>query len=208
MAVFLIEVNQIGEHQAAIGTILQRLATDLHQRLQPAGLAAVGDALHGEDVADLADADDIATARFQHIEQCRGSRWCGVVVPVGRALEARRAAADKGPRDDPTDAIGINQRARHLTQCVQTLQPERGFVRGDLQHRIGRGVDNRPTAAQVLFAELRDDLGARRMAIAEHAFGAGGLRDGLQEFGRKTLATRFEIAPVEIDRQAAELPMP
>ena len=78
---------------------------------------------------------------------------------------------------------------------------------GEEHLRTGAPIVYTSADSVLQIAELHDDLGARRMTVAEHAVGAGGLCDGLQEVGRKALATRLEVAPVEIDRQAAELPM-
>ena len=43
------------------------------------------------------------------------------------------------------------------------------LVRGDLEHAVGRRVDDRPAGAHVLGAEPIDDLGARRDDVAERA---------------------------------------
>jgi len=49
---------------------------------------------------------------------------------------------------------------------VPLFQQDDFFVRGDLKDAVGRGVDNRRAGAQVLLAELPDDLGPRGRIVA------------------------------------------
>src|SRR3546814_9927242 len=101
-------------------------------------------------------------------------RWRGrVIVAVVAALEAGRIGADERPCDDAADAVFVHILARDLAQAVQAFQPERLLVRGDLQHRIGRGVEDRLAAADVLHAQRGDDRGPRGLGVAEQAGGAG-----------------------------------
>ena len=123
----------------------------------------------GEDVADLADADDPAAARDQPVEQRRFGRRDGVVAPVGGALEGRGGLADERPRDDPADIQRIDQLAHDLAELIKPLEAEMGLVRGDLEDRIGGCVADRLAGPDVLLAEPLDDLGSRRMAVAQDA---------------------------------------
>jgi hypothetical protein len=43
------------------------------------------------------------------------------------------------------------------------------FVRRDLKHAVGGGVDDQRAGAQVLGPELVDDRGTRRRLVADHA---------------------------------------
>src|SRR5207244_565630 len=52
---------------------------------------------------------------------------------------------------------------------VQLLERHRLLVRGDLEDRVRRGVDDPLPCPLVLLAELLDDLGARRGPVTEHA---------------------------------------
>ena len=62
---------------------------------------------------------------------------------------------------------------------------------GDLEHRVGRGVDDRLAGLQVLGAQLLDDLGARGGLVAEHA-AADGLGEGVDHLGREAVGVGRE----------------
>jgi hypothetical protein len=53
--------------------------------------------------------------------------------------------------------------------CVELLQRDRALVSRDLEDRVGRRVDDPLARALMLFAELLDDLRARRGLVADHA---------------------------------------
>ncbi|MNU07578.1 hypothetical protein D3C72_2532350 [compost metagenome] len=59
----------------------------------------------------------------------------------------------------------------------------------------------------MFFAELRDDVSAGSMAIAENTGNIGLLADGLNQFRGKGVALRGEITPVEGDRRSGDFPM-
>ena len=102
---------------------------------------------------------------------------------------------------------GSHKRAGDAADLVQALKPERLLVRRDLEHAVDRGVADRLGRPDVLGAELVEDRGAGGVAVAEDA---GELRLGderLRELGRKGRLAVREIAPVEIDRHAGDLPV-
>ena len=78
----------------------------------------------GEDVADLADADDLRAARDQPVEQGRLRRWYGVVAAVGGTLEGGGGLSDEGPGDDPADVQRVCEYSDDLAEFVEALQPE------------------------------------------------------------------------------------
>ncbi len=139
----------------------------------------------GEDVADLADCDDLAAARGQPVEQRRLRRRHGIVAAVVGALEGSDGFADKRPSDHPPDVQRIDQPAHRLAELVEPLQAEMRFVRGDLQDEVDRGVADRLAGADMLLAEPLDDLGSRRMAIAENARHLAFADHRFGQFGRK-----------------------
>ena len=63
VAVFLVEIDQVGEHQRPVRRRLQRVGRRLHQGLEAAGLDALRDPTAREDVGHLAHPDH-GTARF------------------------------------------------------------------------------------------------------------------------------------------------
>ncbi len=94
-----------------------------------------------------------------------------------------------------------------LADLVEPLQPEMLLVRADLEDGILRGVADRLARADVLLAELLDDVGAGGMLVAQNA-GELRLRDQrVGEVLRKGRNRVWEIAPFERDRQAGKLPM-
>ena len=101
----------------------------------------------------------------------------------------------------------IAEAARDAAELVEPLEPEGLLMRGDLEHGIGRGVADRLPRPQVLLAELLDDVGARGVPVAEDARkpALGDQRCGQRL--RKGGDRLREIAPVEIDRRAGDLPM-
>ena len=52
---------------------------------------------------------------------------------------------------------------------VEPIEAEVRLVRGDLQHAVGRGVEDRLAGADVLLAEVVQHRHARRMGVAEGA---------------------------------------
>ena len=90
-------------------------------------------------------------------------------MAVGRALEVPRRA-DERPRDDAADAEPLaDELVRDLTGAIQLGHRDDVFVRGDLEHAVGRRVDDERAGPHVLRAELVDDLRARRGLVAEDA---------------------------------------
>src|SRR5207249_766363 len=83
------------------------------------------------------------------------------VVPVG---------SDEGTGDHPADA---ELQARDLVpdpaDAIQLLEGDDPLVGRDLEDAILRRVDDRMASAQMLFAELLQDLRARGGRVAEHA---------------------------------------
>ena len=127
-----------------------------------------GDALAGENIGDLADGVDGAAGGNQAIEQGRCRRRHRIVVAIGGAPEAARCA-DERARDDAADIVGIGENTAGPAQRIEPLEAEALLMRGDLQHAVGRGIDNRLAGGDVLGAERGNDLGARGVAIAEQS---------------------------------------
>ena len=123
-----------------------------------------------EDVADLADADDLAAAR-RPAGRAASARAAARRNRAGWrcARKSRRALADEGPGDHPPDVQRIDQLAHDLAELIEPIEAEMRLVRGDLDDGIGRCVADRLAGPDVLLAEPLDDLGSGRVAIAEDA---------------------------------------
>jgi hypothetical protein len=169
MAVERVEVDEVGEDQVAVAGVVHRAQRGVEQRHVAGRLAHFGDAAMRVDVADLADADHLAAAPGDAVEQRRLRRRHGIVAAVGGALEVGRRLADEGPGDDAADVQRVDQPANDLAERIEPLEAEMGLVRGDLEDGIGRGVADRLAGADVLLAEAGDDVRARGMAVAEDA---------------------------------------
>ena len=122
-----------------------------------------------EDIAYLADADHPAAARGQAIEQRRLGRGHGEIAPVGRSLESRCGLAEKRPGDHPPDVQRVDEGAHRPAQLIEPFEPEMPLMGRDLDDGIGRRVADRLACPDVLFAQPRDDLRARCVAVAQDA---------------------------------------
>jgi hypothetical protein len=81
------------------------------------------------------------------------------------------------------------------------------LVRGDLKHRVGAGIEDRLAGADVFLAKLAEDRGAGGVLVAEDASDARACGEGADQFGGKARLRVGEIAPVEGDRHAGDLPV-
>ena len=145
-----------------------------------------------------------ATTRSSNVSPCGRRR---VVLAVRRALEGVRGFADERPRDDAADIERLGQLLRDRTDGVEPLETEMRLVRGDLKHRVGRGVADRLAGADVLLAQLADDVGAGGVAIAEDAGQAAARDQRGDEIGREARPRAWEKSPGERHRQAGDFPM-
>ena len=103
----------------------------------------------------------------------------------------------------PTACSPGEQPARGAAGRVQLLERHRRLVRGDLEDRVGRGVDDPLARALVLLAEPLDDLGARGGDVADHA-APRGLRERVEQVLREAVGIGREGA---LGDDARELPV-
>ena len=157
MAPFGVEIDQIDEDQPAVGGRLQRVDEEVDVAVVALALALLAGVAMGEDVADLADRDDRAARARGALQEIAGRRRNREILAVGGADEILGALADERPGDDAADVERIAEPARDAAEIVEPLEPERLLMRGDLQHRIGRGVADRLQRPQVLLAVVLDD---------------------------------------------------
>ncbi len=203
-----VEVDEIGEHERAIGRALPRLQRRVEQRGIAGGLHLATDTPVRVDIGDLADADDLAAGLHQLVEHRVRRRRHGQVAAIARAFEVAAIGADERPRNHPAHVVVVDQLARDIADVVQALQAEGLFVAGDLEHAVGRSVDDRLAAAHVFLAELRDDGGAGGMAGAEHSRQPCPVDEFPQQLLRERIGLPGEIAPLEEHRHTRHFPMP
>ncbi len=207
MAVIHVEIDEIGEHQVARCRLFDCLQRFFHDGMVAGGLDDTGDALMGENVADLADRMHPVTRLHHPVEQRRFRRKHGKIAPVACALEGGTGLADEGTRNDPSDIEGIDDPPHRLAERNQPVEAEMGFMRGYLEDAVGGRIADRLAGPYMLFAILRDDLGAGRVAIAENAGQGTCGTDGLDQIRAEGIALLGKITPVEIDRGARNFPM-
>ena len=139
--------------------------------------------------------------------QQRGRRGGnGEILAVRGALEIAAGASER-PGDHPPHLHRVQMRRKVGAQLQQTIQPERLFMRGDLEHAVGRGIADRPAGPQMRLAMLGDDRHARGMAIAQNPFRSGKLADDLYKIVGKGGHGIGEIMPVPWHRHPGQLPM-
>src|SRR5438034_4529598 len=161
-----VRLDEVDEHKAALDRLqkLDRLRDSLHVRLRR---ARVVDVAAGEDVPDLPDAVDgvPGVAKVREVVRSRGLER--EVVAIRRPLVVA-GLADERPGDDAADRVPSGQDlARDATTVVELLERDRLLVGGDLEHGVGRRVDDPLACLLVLLAELLDDLGPRSRLVAE-----------------------------------------
>ena len=208
MPVEHVEVDEIGEYDRAVRCCVERLERGIEQRCVAGRLDLFRDALVGIDVRDLADADHAAAGGDELVQHGLRRRRRREVAPVAGAREVVGAVADEGPRDDPPDAVFVDEFARDLAQLVQAVQAEGLLVAGDLEDAVGRGVDDRLAGPHVFDAELSDDLGTRSVTVSDYARQVRAFDQLLEQRRRKSVRGLREIAPVEQHGNACDLPVP
>ena len=144
------------------------------RRLVGGALVLLVDADAVEHLADLADRVDRHAGGLELLQVRAAGRVEREVLAARGALERARLAAER-PRDDAADGVLAGHDLARRGACrVQLFQRHDVDVRGDLQHRVGRRVDDQVTGLHVLGAEVVDHLGARVRAVAEDAAARGG----------------------------------
>ncbi len=207
VAVGGVEVHEVGEDDGVVTGGLHLFQGSVPQLGQTGALHLLGDALLGIDVGDLADGDHLAARVLHVVQHGRRRRQHGVVVTVAGALEVALATAHERTRDDAADVVGLQQLAHDVAQLIELLEAVGLFVAGDLEHGVGRGVEDRLAGAHVLFAQIVQHLSAGGVAVAEVARQAGLLDDGVQQLLREAVVVIVEIAPLEQHGHAGNLPV-
>ena len=178
VAVDLVGLDEVGEHEAAVELVDQVLGPADRLLVGGARVAAV-DADAREHLLDLADRVDRDAVGAQLLEVGAAGRLEREVAAAGGALERARLAAERA-RDDAADGVlAAHDLARRLAGRVELGGRHLVDVRGDLEHRVGRGVDDQVAGREVLLAVVLDRVGAAVGLVEQDA--AAGRVDQLVE---------------------------
>jgi hypothetical protein len=159
MAVHSVEVHKVCEDQAAT-RIRHGLFDAIHSLLIACGRHGVSDTATGEKILDLANRDHWHAAVVEEVEQ-RVRRWFErIVMPVGGAPEPARCAHEWPGNDASNPEPSRNEIERHLADAVLLGYRNDLFVRGDLEHAVGRRIDDRLGRRHVFSPQALDDFGA------------------------------------------------
>ncbi|MNJ19648.1 hypothetical protein D3C77_139710 [compost metagenome] len=207
VAVGGVEVHEVGEDYGVVTGGLHLFQGSVPQLGQACALHLLGDALLGIDVGNLADGDHLATRILHVVQHGRRRRQHRVVVTVAGALEVALAAAHERTGDDAAYVVGLQQLAHYVAQLIELLEAVGLFVAGDLEHGVGRGVENGLAGTHMLFAQIVQHLGAGGVAVAEVARQTRLLDDGVQQLLGEAVVVIVEVAPLEQHRHAGDLPV-
>ncbi len=203
----LVEVDEVRHHQAEVRCLARGRQRRVPQAVQAVGLDLPRHAHPGVDIRDLADRDHLPARARELVEHGGRRRRHRQVAAIAGAGEVVRRVAHEGPRDHAADVVGIHLLAGDLAEAVEPLEAEAAFVAGDLEHRVGRGIEDRLAGGDVLGTERGDDVGARGMAVAEVARQAPAPHDRVEQRRRERGLALAEITPVEAHRHAGHLPV-
>ena len=166
MAVDRIEVDEVHEDEP-LGRVAHHLVQPIHAFGVARRVNGARDAAARKQIVDLADRDDRDLASREQIEQRFTGRIQRVVVPIRGSPEVERRSGER-TRDDAADAKALaDETERDFADAVLLVDRDDVFVRRDLEHAVGRRVDDRLAGPHVLGAQALDDLGARGDDVAD-----------------------------------------
>ena len=168
MPVDRVEVDEVGEDQSPLDA-RDRLLHRVHPLIVTRRVHRRPNAAAGEEILNLAHRVHRRARGRQPIEQRLAAGRTGEIVTIRGALELSRRA-DERARDHPPDAHALDDElVGDAADAVLLLDRNHILVREDLEHAVGRGVDDRRAGAHVLGAEAVHDLRARPDQIANRA---------------------------------------
>ena len=148
---------------------------------------AARDAAPREDVADLADGDDLMPLPHERIHHRIARRVEGEVVTMCCTLVVR-IAADVRPCNDASDTVlALHDLACHTAVAIETLDGNIGLVCRDLQHAVRRRVDDEPARLLLLAPVVVNDLRAGVGLVAEDFLPVARRREPLEDFRRESV---------------------
>ena len=172
--VVAVAVDHVGVHQVGEAQAVEVARGALDGLVDALGVAGgedvVGHAAVGEDVVDLAHGQHVVAVLLELVEHGGAGRLEREVVAARGALEVARVGAHVGARDDAGHAVVAGEDlAGDAAVLVELLHGHEVLVGGDLEHAVGRGVDDEVAGLELLLAIVLDDLGARVGLVAKHA---------------------------------------
>ena len=145
-----------------------------------------GDALSGENIADLTHADHVHTGVLDGVQHSGGGRSQGKVPTVSGTGEVRILSRE-GAGDDTAHAVlTLQNLSCHTAVFVQLLHRNNILVGSDLEHAVRRSIDDQIARFHVLFSVVPDHLRAGIGLIAKHA-AAGSLTELGEHFLRESV---------------------
>ena len=168
MAVDLIGVDQVGEHETVLERRDQLAGARERGRVRGAGMLDV-DPHAGEQLADLAD----AVHGHATVVQAHPGRTATVARARGRvgrrfARSARPFRGTDGAITRPIARSPVHLGAHLCADLVELRRRHDVLVGGDLQHGVLARVEDQRPAAQVLGAEVLDRVDAVVGPVADH----------------------------------------
>ena len=202
MPVLRVEIHEVGEDERALPAA-HRLLDAVHPLGVRLRVDRARDPPAGEQVLDLADGDDGAARGDEAVEDGRALRPDREVAAVRGAAKGA-GAADERARDHPADPEPFDeQRVGGLALAVQLVDRDDVLVGGDLEHAVGRRVDDWPAGAQVLGPQVLDDDRARGDGVAQR-----GAADPALELGEAVRGEPVgEDGKWPVEHESHQLPM-
>ncbi|MNT03927.1 hypothetical protein D3C72_1384840 [compost metagenome] len=163
VAVRGVKINEVGEHDGVVTGFFHFGHGCVEQRVDAGSLDLFGDAHVGVDIGNFTDRHHFAALLVHQLFQHGWRRWLyGQIVTVTGTLEIARLVAQEWTSDHAANVVTAFGQlfTGDFTEFIQTIQAEGLFVAGDLEYRVGRGVENRLAGFHVLFAQLVEDHGA------------------------------------------------
>ena len=187
VAVDLVGLDEVGEDQPGVELASSACVAASACAFVAPGCAVV-DADAGEEVAHLADGVDGDAGVVQLVEVGARRRRRRRSPCAPRCARTRRAAPANGrAMTRPTACSPVMTSRAAAQRRTSSRLGEDVVVGGDLQHRVGRRVEDQLAGAQVMLGpELLDDLGAAGGLVAAEAQ-ARGLLDGGDDLGREAV---------------------
>src|ERR1700730_19117271 len=118
---------------------------------------------------DLADAVPRSADRLKLLEVGPAGRRECVVTPAFAAPEGSGLAVERPGDDPPHGVLADHHAAGRLARRVQVRLGQALDMSGDLEHRVGRGVEDGLAGLEVASTVLFEYLGAAEWAVTAEA---------------------------------------
>ena len=167
MAIQHVKVNEVDEGEA-----LKIAVGQLQRHPESLGIAGGADgfpnALACKNVVDLTHTDGLLSGSEDSVQHCIARRHQTVVMAARRAGKVGGAVPHKRSGNDAADAVLPGEQLPRLgTDLIELFHRDKGFVRSDLEHAVGGGVNDERPGPEMLLAVVADDIGAGIGLVAE-----------------------------------------